>query len=131
MSGLDRYMRLMRQVRPYRVRFVVAFVCSGLVAVLTGAYAWLVRPVLDGIFIEKNGDLLLVLPLALLGVAVLKAPEAFESLNEFSQHRVKTAVKAIRVRLVSGVRLFVAVYSFGLADIRLALNGCQRAGAMF
>ncbi len=63
----------MRQVRPYRVRFVVAFVCSGLVAVLTGAYAWLVRPVLDGIFIEKNGDLLLVLPLALLGVAVLKA----------------------------------------------------------
>jgi subfamily B ATP-binding cassette protein MsbA len=52
---------------------VVAFVCSGLVAVLTGAYAWLVRPVLDGIFIEKNGDLLLVLPLALLGVAILKA----------------------------------------------------------
>lgn len=63
----------MRYVRPYRVRFLVAFVCSGLVAVLTGAYAWLVRPVLDGIFIEKNEGLLLTLPLALLGVAVLKA----------------------------------------------------------
>lgn len=63
----------MRYVRPYRVRFIVAFVCSGLVAALTGAYAWLVRPVLDGIFIEKNEGLLLALPLALLGVAVLKA----------------------------------------------------------
>lgn len=40
---------------------------------MSGAYAWLVRPVLDGIFIEKNEGLLLVLPLALLGVAVLKA----------------------------------------------------------
>ena len=40
---------------------------------MSGAYAWLVRPVLDGIFIEKNESLLLVLPLALLGVAVLKA----------------------------------------------------------
>ncbi|TKS59666.1 MAG: lipid A export permease/ATP-binding protein MsbA [Nitrospira sp.] len=63
----------MRYVRPYRVRFLVAFVCSGLVAALTGAYAWLVRPVMDGIFIEKNEWLWLALPLALLGVAVLKA----------------------------------------------------------
>ena len=63
----------MRYVRPYRVRFLAAFVCSGLVAVLTGTYAWLVRPVLDGIFIEKNEGLWLVLPFALMGVAVLKA----------------------------------------------------------
>ncbi|MGQ0665693.1 MAG: lipid A export permease/ATP-binding protein MsbA [Nitrospiraceae bacterium] len=73
MSGLDRFKRLMRYVRPYRVRFLAAFVCSGLVALLTGAYAWLVRPVLDGIFIEKNEGLWLILPFALLGVAVLKA----------------------------------------------------------
>jgi subfamily B ATP-binding cassette protein MsbA len=63
----------MRYVRPYRVRFLAAFVCSGLVAVLTGTYAWLVRPVLDGIFIEKNEGLWLALPFALMGVAVLKA----------------------------------------------------------
>ncbi|HXV69016.1 MAG TPA: ABC transporter ATP-binding protein, partial [Nitrospira sp.] len=73
MSGLDRFRRLMGYVRPYRGRFFAAFVCSGLVALLTGAYAWLVRPVLDGIFIEKNEGLWLVLPFALMGVAVLKA----------------------------------------------------------
>jgi subfamily B ATP-binding cassette protein MsbA len=60
-------------VRPYRGRFIGAFICSGLVAALSAAYAWLVRPVLDGIFIEKNEALLLVLPLALIGIAVLKA----------------------------------------------------------
>ncbi len=63
----------MQYVRPYRVRFVGGFACSGMVAVLTGVYAWLARPVLDGIFIEKNERLLLILPLALLAVAALKA----------------------------------------------------------
>ena len=73
MSGLERFKRLMRYVRPYRARFVGGFVCSGMVAILTGVYAWLARPVLDGIFIEKNEQLLMVLPLALLAVAVVKA----------------------------------------------------------
>lgn len=40
---------------------------------MSAAYAWLVRPVLDGIFINKDETLLLVLPLALLLVAVLKS----------------------------------------------------------
>ncbi len=73
MSGVERFKRLMRYVKPYRTRFVAAFVCSGLVALLSGAYAWLARPVLDDIFIQKDERMLLVLPLALLGVATLKA----------------------------------------------------------
>lgn len=63
----------MSYVKPYRMRFVAAFVCSGLVALLSGAYAWLAKPVLDDIFIQKNEQMLLVLPLALFGVATLKA----------------------------------------------------------
>lgn len=73
MSGVERFKRLMRYVRPYRVRFLGGFACSGMVAILTGVYAWLARPVLDGIFIEKNEQLLLVLPLAILAVAAVKA----------------------------------------------------------
>jgi ATP-binding cassette, subfamily B, bacterial MsbA len=63
----------MRYVKPYRARFFAAFVCSALVAILSGAYAWLARPVLDDIFIQKNEQMLMVLPLALFGVATLKA----------------------------------------------------------
>lgn len=73
MSGLERFKRLMSYVKPYRMRFLAAFVCSGLVALLSGAYAWLARPVLDDIFIQKDEQMLLVLPLALLAVATLKA----------------------------------------------------------
>ena len=47
MSSLDRFIRLVRYLRPYRFRLGAAFVCSALVAALSGAYAWLVKPVLD------------------------------------------------------------------------------------
>ena len=63
----------MRYVGPYRYRFVGAVACSGLVALLSGVYAWLAKPVLDGVFIEKNESLWVILPVALIGVAVLKA----------------------------------------------------------
>jgi subfamily B ATP-binding cassette protein MsbA len=44
-----------------------------MVAASAGAYAWLVKPVLDEIFINKNETLLLVLPMALFAVSVLKS----------------------------------------------------------
>lgn len=67
------WLRLFRYLFRYRVRLIASFACSGLVAALTGAYAWLVQPVLDDIFIHKDEVLLTVLPLAVLVVAVLKA----------------------------------------------------------
>ncbi len=73
MSGLNQFIRLVRYLKPYRVRLVAAFVCSGLVAAFSGAYAWLVKPVLDEIFINRNEGLLLVLPIALFAVSVLKS----------------------------------------------------------
>jgi subfamily B ATP-binding cassette protein MsbA len=73
MSSLDRFLRLVRYLKPYRLRLGAAFVCSGLVAAFSGAYAWLVKPVLDEIFINKNESLLLALPLALFAVSVLKS----------------------------------------------------------
>ena len=66
------FVRLMRYLARYRVRLGAAFVCSALVAGLSGAYAWLVRPVLDDIFIKKDEWMLMVLPIAILAVAVLK-----------------------------------------------------------
>ncbi|MGH7217125.1 MAG: lipid A export permease/ATP-binding protein MsbA [Nitrospiraceae bacterium] len=73
MSTLDRLIRLYRYLNPYRFRLGAAFACSGMVAAFSGAYAWLVKPVLDEIFINKNESLLIVLPLALFVVAVLKS----------------------------------------------------------
>ena len=72
MSSLDRFIRLVRYLKPYRLRLCAAFVCSGMVAASSGAYAWLVKPVLDEIFINRNEALLLVLPVALFAISVLK-----------------------------------------------------------
>ncbi|HZC67946.1 MAG TPA: ABC transporter permease, partial [Nitrospirales bacterium] len=66
------YLRLLHYLRPYWVRLIAAAVCSGLVAAFTGAYAWLVRPALDEIFISKNATWLILLPVALMAVSVLK-----------------------------------------------------------
>ena len=67
------FLRVLRYLLRYRVRLIAALVCSALVAAMTGAYAWLVRPVLDGIFIAKDQTLLIILPLTILAVSVLKA----------------------------------------------------------
>jgi ATP-binding cassette, subfamily B, bacterial MsbA len=95
MSTLDRIIRLLRYVKPYRVRLGSAFVCSGLVAASSAAYAWLVKPVLDEIFINKNENLLLVLPLALFAVAVLKSVFSYGQnyLMSYVGNRVITDVR--------------------------------------
>ena len=68
---MKHYLRLLKYLHPYRFRLGAAFACALLVAGLSAAYAWLVRPVLDGLFISKDESLLLVLPVAILAVAVL------------------------------------------------------------
>ncbi|MDR4479994.1 MAG: lipid A export permease/ATP-binding protein MsbA [Nitrospira sp.] len=69
---MKHYLRLLKYLHPYRFRLGAAFLCALFVAGLSAAYAWLVRPVLDGLFISKDESLLLVLPIAILAVAVLK-----------------------------------------------------------
>ena len=66
------YRRLLDYIRPYWGRLLIAAACSAAVAALTGGYAWLVRPALDEIFINKNVTWLVWLPVALMVVSVLK-----------------------------------------------------------
>lgn len=71
------FLRILTYLRDYRLRLVGAFICSAGVAGLSAVYAWLVQPVLDEIFIDRNRELLLLLPLAILGVALLKGAFAY------------------------------------------------------
>ena len=66
------YLRLLRYMRPYWGRLLAAGVCSSIVAGLTGTYAWLVKPALDEVFINKNVTWLMLLPVALMLVSILK-----------------------------------------------------------
>jgi ATP-binding cassette, subfamily B, bacterial MsbA len=69
---LQVYRRLLEHLRPYAWRFVVAGVCMIGVGLLTAAVAILVKPAMDGVFIEKNTRMLVWIPLVLALVYVLK-----------------------------------------------------------
>lgn len=90
------FLRIVALVKPHYFRLAVAFVCSAGVAGLTAAYAWLVQPVLDGIFIQKDEMLLFILPLALLGVALVKGLFAYGQayLMSYVGHRIVAQVRA-------------------------------------
>ena len=77
MSSLSSGRRILVYLKPYRFRFFLGCICSVFVAALTGTFAWLVEPVLKGIFIEKNHLMLKVLPLVILGVALTKGAFAY------------------------------------------------------
>ncbi len=66
------YWRLLQFLRPHRLHLLGAIGCGVLVGLLTAVYAWLIQPILDKVFIEKDRFLLMVIPVALLGVALLK-----------------------------------------------------------
>jgi subfamily B ATP-binding cassette protein MsbA len=59
--------RLAREsIRPYAKWIVGALVCMGLTAAATGASAWLMEPVINKVFVEKDSTLLIPIALAVL-----------------------------------------------------------------
>jgi subfamily B ATP-binding cassette protein MsbA len=62
------YKRLLRFLRPYWVKVAFAMAFMSLVGGTDGATAYLVKPVMDKIFFEKNGTLLILIPF---GVVIL------------------------------------------------------------
>ena len=65
--------RIVEYLKPYKLRLLLAIICSAGVAVGQGATAMLVAPLLQDIFIDFNGESRVMLPLALLGITIFKA----------------------------------------------------------
>jgi len=65
--------RLLRDfLRPYLGRMVLAFICMGATAGATAANAWLMQPMLDRVFVAREERLLLLIPLAIIALALIK-----------------------------------------------------------
>jgi len=69
---MDNYKRLLEYVRPYWGRIFVAMFCMGILALTTTGLAYLTKPILDDIFIEKDSTMLTLIPLAIMGVGIIK-----------------------------------------------------------
>lgn len=89
------YRRLLAFLLPYRWRLAAALLCSGLVSALNGAYAWLVKPAIDEVFISKSETWIVLIPLLLIFVTALKG------LASYGQAYLMTFVG---VRVVTDIR---------------------------
>lgn len=49
------YRRLLKLVKPYWIKLTLAMVCMIFVSLLTAAQAFLVKPILDGVFLKREG----------------------------------------------------------------------------
>jgi len=75
------YLRLLNFVKPYWVKLVFAMICMSLVAGTNGLTAFIVKPVLDKIFFEKNETMLYVIPIGVVLLYFLKG--VFEYLQAY------------------------------------------------
>ena len=64
-------------VRSYKFYIAMAIICMVFAAATTAANAWIMQPVLDDVFLDKNKDMLMILPIAVLIIAIVKGFSEF------------------------------------------------------
>jgi subfamily B ATP-binding cassette protein MsbA len=69
---MDLYRRLLELVKSYWIKLVFAMICMIFVSLLTAAQAFLVKPALDGVFLNKDERMLFLLPIAIVLLFFLK-----------------------------------------------------------
>ena len=66
------YIRLLRLVKPHTPRFILAMICMAVVGAATAAAAYLVKPAMDDIFLDRNEGMLILIPVVVLVIYLLK-----------------------------------------------------------
>ena len=64
-------------IRKHSQKIFIAVICMIIVSATTAINAWMMQPVLDDIFINKDKSLILVIPLAILIIAIIKGISSY------------------------------------------------------
>ena len=59
-------------VRKHHSKLIISIFCMIVVAGATALNAWMMQPVLDEIFINKNKTLIVFIPIAVITIAIIK-----------------------------------------------------------
>lgn len=78
-DGRVTYRRLLGYVRPYRREFVFAVIGMAGYAITDTAFAALMKPMLDGSFVEQDRQAILFVPLMIVGIFVFRGITGFVS----------------------------------------------------
>jgi subfamily B ATP-binding cassette protein MsbA len=71
------FKRIWKLIEPYTARVIIAVIFSLVVTGMNGLIAWLVKPAMDHIFIEKRYEFLMYLPLGVLFIYIVKGAADF------------------------------------------------------
>ncbi len=69
---MDIFKRLLKLAKPHAFKFSIAMICMLVAGATTSALAFLVKPTLDEIFLKKNDGMLQWIPLAVVGIYLVK-----------------------------------------------------------
>jgi len=104
MSNKIIFSRLYTLILPYRYQFMIAMFAALVVAALSGAQAYMVKPLLDKIFFEKSSYFLAVLPFALVALFAVKG--FFYGLNFYLLEKIgQTVIRDMRVQVFEHIHL--------------------------
>jgi len=89
------FKRLLKLARPHVPKFLLAMLCMLAVGATTSALAFLVKPALDEIFLNKNADMLKYIPIAIVVIYLIKGSCSYGQtvLMNFIGQRVVTDLR--------------------------------------
>jgi len=76
-AGREIYRRLMGYARPYWRMFALSIVGMVFYAATEPAFAAMMKPLLDGTFIERDMDMVRLMPLMLIGIFLVRGVAGF------------------------------------------------------
>ncbi len=79
MTSKQLYIRLLGYVRPYKTTFIVSILFTVVLALTEPALPALFKPLLDGSFVEKDPTTIRLMPLALIGLFILRGIATYGS----------------------------------------------------
>jgi subfamily B ATP-binding cassette protein MsbA len=91
--------------RDYKLKFALSILGMIMVALGTASSAAIIKPILDKIFIEKNEEMLYLLPLGIIILYTIKASGAFMQVY-FSSYIGQDIVRRLRDRIVDTILSF-------------------------
>ncbi|MBA1446344.1 MAG: lipid A export permease/ATP-binding protein MsbA [Gammaproteobacteria bacterium] len=95
MTGNKLYFRLLSYVKPYRRIFILAIFFTILLALTEPLLPALLKPLLDGSFVDKDLDTIKLMPFALIGLFVVRG---------FTSYASTMAMTAVSTRVVMDLR---------------------------
>jgi len=97
--------------KEYRGKLLVAMLCMVAVAGLSSLQAYMVKPLLDEIFVNKNKVMLTMLPFAILGIFLVKGVFSY-NYSYLIDFVGESIIKKMRVRLFAHIQSMQIVFFY-------------------